>query len=99
MKKSVSICWLRRDLRLDDNAALYYALKESEAVLPLFIFDSEILEKLEDLTDKRVQFIHEQLVEIKSVLSKQDSDIIVKYIPIMILSLMHRNETGKFRPY
>jgi deoxyribodipyrimidine photo-lyase len=39
---------LQRDLRLTDNAGLYYALKESKDVLPIFIFDSEILDKLED---------------------------------------------------
>ena len=79
MKKSVSICWLRRDLRLDDNAALYHALKENEGVLPLFIFDSEILDKLDDRADKRVQFIHEQLTEIKDALNQLGSDLIVKY--------------------
>jgi deoxyribodipyrimidine photolyase len=43
MEKSVSICWLRRDLRLDDNAALYHALKENDNVILLFIFDTNIL--------------------------------------------------------
>ncbi|MFN5005492.1 MAG: deoxyribodipyrimidine photo-lyase, partial [Bacteroidota bacterium] len=40
--------WFRRDLRLQDNAALFHALKENESVLPIFIFDTEILNKLED---------------------------------------------------
>jgi deoxyribodipyrimidine photo-lyase len=55
MKKTISIFWFRRDLRLTDNAGLYYALKESENVLPIFIFDKNILDDLEDKQDKRVQ--------------------------------------------
>ncbi|MEL0055611.1 MAG: deoxyribodipyrimidine photo-lyase, partial [Methylophilaceae bacterium] len=38
-----SLVWLRRDLRIYDNAALYHALESSEQVFPVFIFDSEIL--------------------------------------------------------
>ena len=43
----VTIFWFRRDLRLDDNAGLYRALKSGNPVLPIFIFDREILDKLE----------------------------------------------------
>jgi len=46
--------WFRRDLRLVDNAALYYALKDAIPVVPLFIFDRNILDKLEDKADRRV---------------------------------------------
>jgi deoxyribodipyrimidine photo-lyase len=78
MDKSVSICWLRRDLRLDDNAALYHGLKESGNVIPLFIFDTNILSRLEDREDRRVQFIHDQLLEIQSQLKEIGSTLIVK---------------------
>ena len=78
MNKSVSICWLRRDLRLDDNAALYHALRENKQVIPLFIFDTNILDKLEDRADKRVQFIHDQLKEMQAEMKKLGSDMIVK---------------------
>ena len=60
--KNTVLFWFRRDLRLQDNAGLYHALKESEEVLPLFIFDSEILDKLEDKADLRVPFIHQSLM-------------------------------------
>jgi deoxyribodipyrimidine photo-lyase len=78
MEKSVSICWLRRDLRLDDNAALYHALKENDNVILLFIFDTNILDKLEDRQDKRVQFIYETIIHLQNELTKYQSDIIVK---------------------
>ncbi|RZL65591.1 MAG: deoxyribodipyrimidine photo-lyase, partial [Pedobacter sp.] len=48
MTQPISIVWLRRDLRLTDNAALYHALKGPYPILPLFIFDRNILDKLED---------------------------------------------------
>jgi deoxyribodipyrimidine photo-lyase len=54
----LQIFWFRRDLRLEDNAGLYHALKSGKPVLPIFIFDETILERLEDKKDKRVQFIH-----------------------------------------
>jgi len=57
-KNAVSIMWFRRDLRLADNAALYYALRSPHPVLPVFIFDKHILDDLEDKKDARVEFIH-----------------------------------------
>ena len=47
-KQKITIFWFRRDLRLVDNSALYYALKENENVLPIFIFDKNILNELEN---------------------------------------------------
>ena len=64
MKKNITICWLRRDLRLDDNAALYHALKKHSNVLPLFIFDRNILKQLENPFDRRVQFIHHEVSQL-----------------------------------
>ena len=61
MKETVNIFWFRRDVRIDDNAGLYAALQEGTPVLPLFIFDKEILDKLEDKEDRRVAFIHTAL--------------------------------------
>ncbi|MCW3126829.1 MAG: deoxyribodipyrimidine photolyase [Bacteroidetes bacterium] len=75
----IAICWLRRDLRLDDNAALYHALKGDHKIIPLFIFDTNILDKLQDKTDRRVQFIHDELVLIQKQLKELGSDILVKY--------------------
>lgn len=48
MKEEIAIFWFRRDLRLDDNAGLFRALKSGLKVLPLFIFDKNILDKLEE---------------------------------------------------
>jgi len=59
---TVNICWLRRDLRLDDNAALYYALRSNKPVVPIFIFDKNILDALEEKEDRRIQFIYEALL-------------------------------------
>ncbi len=71
--------WFRRDLRLQDNAALYHALKGSNPVIPIFIFDKNILDDLEDKADKRVQFIHDALVEIKTALMKMGSELEIFY--------------------
>lgn len=59
--EKINIFWFRRDLRLFDNAGLHAALASGLKVLPIFIFDSEILEKLPNKKDKRVSFIHHAL--------------------------------------
>lgn len=75
----ISIFWFRRDLRLHDNAALYHALKSGNLVLPIFIFDKNILDKLEDKRDRRVEFIHSVIEEIQAELQQLGSTIVVKY--------------------
>ncbi|WP_374030386.1 deoxyribodipyrimidine photo-lyase [Bdellovibrio bacteriovorus] len=75
----VTVFWFRRDLRLDDNAGLYHALKERSAVLPLFIFDSEILEKLDDPADARVTFIYDQIQDLKQQLKAKKSDLLIRH--------------------
>lgn len=60
MKDKVILFWFRRDLRLDDNVGFYQALQNDVPVLPLFIFDTEILENLPK-ADARVTFIHKQI--------------------------------------
>jgi len=69
--------WFRRDLRLDDNAGLYHALREGIPVLPVFIFDTEILGNLVDKDDRRVQFIYETVAELKKELQEKGSDLLV----------------------
>lgn len=64
----MNIFWFRRDLRLDDNTALFHALKSTEEVLPIFIFDETILSQLPK-DDARVTFIHDQLVKIQEQLN------------------------------
>ena len=77
MNKDVSIFWFRRDLRLEDNVGLFYALSENENVLPIFIFDKNILDKLEDKYDRRVHFIHQALEKIQLELTKISSTLLV----------------------
>ena len=77
--KKVSIFWFRRDLRLEDNHGLFQALNEGENLLPLFIFDKNILDKLANKTDARVEFIHGQITRIHQELEKKESSILVKY--------------------
>ncbi len=74
---SATLFWFRRDLRLDDNTGLYYALKENKNVLPIFIFDTEILSKLEDKTDARIEFIHNSLAIIKTELESVGSSLLI----------------------
>jgi len=77
--KSISIFWFRRDMRLHDNAGLYHALKGKHPVLPVFIFDTEILDELEDRKDARVTFIHQAVSTLKKELETIGSSLILKY--------------------
>ena len=70
--------WHRRDLRIDDNAALYKALKTGSNVLPVFIFDNNILDDLPK-DDQRVLFIHQTIEQLKSQYQSYGSDLQVYY--------------------
>ncbi|MBS7564296.1 deoxyribodipyrimidine photo-lyase [Mucilaginibacter sp. Bleaf8] len=78
-KTPVSIFWFRRDLRLHDNAGLYHALKGKYPVVCLFIFDRDILDKLEDRDDARVTFIYQYIQKLRDELQQAGSSLIVKY--------------------
>lgn len=75
-KKTITIFWFRRDLRLDDNVGLFHALNANEAVLPIFIFDESILSQLPK-DDARVTFIHQQLEKIQTELNKTKKSLAV----------------------
>ncbi|MCZ8020286.1 MAG: deoxyribodipyrimidine photo-lyase [Cyclobacteriaceae bacterium] len=75
----ITLVWLRRDLRLDDNSALFHALSAHDKVLPIFIFDTHILHKLEDKADKRVEFIWQSLQQVKQELENIGSSLLVIY--------------------
>lgn len=79
MKPRVQIMWFRRDLRLTDNAALYHALRTGVSVVPVFIFDRNILDKLDDKADRRVEFIHAALHEMQAQLIAMGSTLEVYY--------------------
>jgi deoxyribodipyrimidine photo-lyase len=75
MATTINIFWFRRDLRLTDNAGLYHALKAGKPVIPLFIFDKMILEKLDNKADARVEFIHTAVSNIQQQLEKYGSTL------------------------
>ena len=77
MKPKISIFWFRRDLRIEDNVGLYHALSSGNKVLPLFVFDTDILENL-DTDDARVTFIHEELTRMHRFLSEVGSSLYVR---------------------
>lgn len=76
---TVNIFWFRRDLRLHDNCGFFHALKNGGNVLPIFIFDTEILAQLENKKDARVEFIHAQLSKLKDEFEKQGSSLKIIY--------------------
>ncbi|HET8736319.1 MAG TPA: deoxyribodipyrimidine photo-lyase [Pricia sp.] len=78
MPKKISIFWFRRDLRLDDNVGFLQALKGNFPVLPLFIFDTEILDKL-PRDDARVTFIYETLQKMRGQLEEEHDSSIAMY--------------------
>lgn len=74
----MNIFWFRRDLRLEDNTGLYHALQNDDEVLPVFIFDENILSQLPK-DDARVTFIHDQLNKIQNQLKKLGKSLAVFY--------------------
>ena len=76
-KQEVSFFWFRRDLRLEDNVGLYHALNSPYPVIPIFIFDEAILDKL-PRDDARVNFIYDTISKINTELNEVSSSILVK---------------------
>lgn len=72
-RPAVAVFWFRRDLRLEDNHGLLMALADHDAVLPIFIFDRNILDSLRDQSDKRVNFIHQTLQAMDAKLREMGS--------------------------
>lgn len=79
MKPEVSLCWFRRDLRLDDQAAFYYALRSGKPVVPVFIFDTNILDDLEHKQDRRLQFIYQALEDMQRQLVQYGASLDIFY--------------------
>ncbi|MEP6950343.1 MAG: deoxyribodipyrimidine photo-lyase [Ginsengibacter sp.] len=77
--QKINIFWFRRDLRIHDNAGLYHALKGNYPVVPVFIFDTNILDKLEEKKDRRIEFIGEALIAMQDELVQKDSSLEVLY--------------------
>ena len=88
----ISIFWFRRDLRLKDNHGLYQALESGKKVLPIFIFDEDILDLLENKSDKRVDFIVQGLQTLNSFLKSKNKGIkIFKGKPLEIYKKLTEN--------
>lgn len=77
MGHDLSIVWLRRDLRLEDNESLSRACAESNQIAVVFVFDSLILGMLKSKSDARVSFIYDSVVEIDNQLAKLGSRLFV----------------------
>lgn len=75
----VNLFWFRRDLRLEDNAGLYFALRSGHPIVPVFIFDQHILTSLGNPVDRRVTFIHDNLQKLRQQLIKRGSTLDVRY--------------------
>jgi deoxyribodipyrimidine photo-lyase len=75
VRRPLNIFWFRRDLRLEDNTGLGHALAAGLPVLPVFIFDTDILSSLEDPSDPRVAFIHTRILYMQEQLVKKGSGI------------------------
>ncbi len=73
----ICICWLRRDLRVEDNSTLYHALNSGFPVLPVFIFDTEIISSL-SADDKRLIFIYNTIQKLKLRFESAGSGILVR---------------------
>ncbi|RAV98624.1 cryptochrome/photolyase family protein [Pseudochryseolinea flava] len=103
IKPEDTIFWFRRDLRLDDNAGLYRALHGNSKVVPIFIFDSVILNELEDKNDRRVDFIYQSLLQLKSQLEELGSSLLIFYgDPIKLYDRLHAKAVytnHDFEPY
>ncbi len=74
-----ALVWFRRDLRDFDHAALYHALRSANAVYCVFVFDREILDRLNSPADRRVEFIWESAAELRTALEKRGGALIVAH--------------------
>ena len=72
----MNIFWFRRDLRIDDNKGFFEALSSNDVVLPIFIFDKNILNELPK-NDARVNFIHQRLEIIHQELQKKGKSLAI----------------------
>jgi len=77
MSEPTVLCWLRRDLRLSDHAALHVACATGARVAVCFVFDTTILDALQDRDDARVTFIHDSLTALDGDLRTRGSRLVV----------------------
>lgn len=77
--EKVAIFWFRRDVRFEDNRGLYHALRGDVPVLPLFIFDTNILDDLEEKKDARVMFLHDTISVMHRRIEQKKTSMLVKH--------------------
>jgi len=89
---TINIFWFRRDLRIEDNIALYHALAQEIPVLPIFIFDTNILDDLQNKKDRRVDYIHQALENLNVILKHENSSLLIRYgKPLKVLNEINKD--------
>jgi deoxyribodipyrimidine photo-lyase len=78
-KPDSALVWFRRDLRDYDHAALHHALEARRRVYCAFVFDTEILDALEDRCDRRVDFIWRCVAELDARLRERGGGLILRH--------------------
>lgn len=89
---SVAVCWFRRNLRLDDNAALTAALGAADAVVPVFVLDDHYL--TEDFSPPRLRVLGDSLRELETALRGAGSRLVVRAGPVVPSLEALARETG-----
>ncbi len=79
INREIAIFWFRRDLRLKDNHALLKALESGLDIMLIFIFDTNILDRLESKEDRRVDFIYTHICNIEKELSQTGTHLNIFY--------------------
>lgn len=77
--ENVTIFWFRRDLRIDDNHGFFQALNAGLPVVPVFIFDPEVLSHFPNPDDARLTFIHQCLASLDKEFRKYNSSLQVYF--------------------
>jgi len=75
--EKINVFWFRRDLSINDNHALFNALKSGLKVVPIFIFDKDILKEFPNTNDRRLNFIYKELKNINNKLLEFNSSILI----------------------
>lgn len=83
-QKRTAILWFRNDLRLHDNESLNYAVEHFDNVVPVYVFDRQLMEGetsygFEKVGEHRIKFYIESVLALKDALQKKGSDLIIQY--------------------
>lgn len=81
--EEIVLFWFRRDIRLQDNVGLYHAIQSGKKVLPVFIFDSDLLVQFPNKEDRRIPYIYKALEEVNKQLEEYNSGLTVLYHTVL----------------